>query len=558
MIKLDLSILADSTCDFLVNKLIEISKESDVDLELNIRNYPIDQIELNLLNQHSDIYTNASDVVVIYESSEKLLGMFFDFENKSKFADHIFETKKTELDNLIQFTSSKIILFNYVEINDLVFGNFSAKTKDSFIFQIRKLNYLISEYVLDLSRLSVLDLSTIQNREGRNTLLNPSLFFNYSLNLSIDVFTLVAEQLFTILKTQLGLFNKCLILDLDNTLWGGVIGDDGIENIQLGNLGIGKTFSHLQSWAKQLKERGVIICICSKNFENIAKEVFENHPDMKIRLNDISVFVCNWESKVENIKKIQKILNISFDSMVFIDDNPFERNLVRQSLDGITVPELPEDPALYLPFLIQQNLFETFVNQQTNLDRTKLYQSEQKRIEERSEHKDLNSFLQGIGMTSKFSSLNEFNIPRVSQLSMRSNQFNTRTIRYTKDELAHLSSDPNYFSLIFELEDKFGSHGIVSFVMLKKQSSKEVFIENWAMSCRVLNRTMEQFIMNQLVQLCKENSIERLNAEFIASPKNKLVQNLYPDLTFLSTKPNKYKVDIFEFSPLKNYITKVQ
>ena len=165
---------------------------------------------------------------------------------------------------------------------------------------------------------------------------------------------------------------------MDNTLWGGIIGDDGIENIQIGNLGIGKAFSEFQQWIKKLKNRGIIICICSKNTEVLAKEPFENHPDMILKLKDISIFIANWKNMADNIRTIQSILNIGFDSMVFIDDNPFERNILRQNIPEICVPELPDDPAEYLNFLYTLNLFETVNITKDDFKRTVQYQNEAK------------------------------------------------------------------------------------------------------------------------------------------------------------------------------------
>ena len=203
------------------------------------------------------------------------------------------------------------------------------------------------------------DLSSIQNQAGKANCFQPALYINTEMVLSVDVLPEVAFKTIELIGAMSGNFKKCLVVDLDNTLWGGVIGDDGLENIQLGSLGIGKAFTEFQYWIKKLKNRGIIIAVCSKNTESIAKEPFEKHPDMVLRLEDIAVFVANWENKADNIRQIQSILNIGFDSMVFLDDNPFERNMVRENITGITVPELPADPADYLEFLYQQNLFET-------------------------------------------------------------------------------------------------------------------------------------------------------------------------------------------------------
>ena len=331
------------------------------------------------------------------------------------------------------------------------------------------------------------------------------------------------------------------MLHYDNTLWGGIIGDDGIENIKLGNLGIGKSFVDFQHWIKKLKERGIIICICSKNNEEIAKNVFVNHPDMVLSLDDISLFVSNWNSKVDNIKNIQKSLNIAFDSMVFIDDNPYERNSVKDNIPLITVPDLPKDPSNYVSFLSDKNLFETVTSSNIDKDRTKLYQTEYERVKSRDNFTDLSDYMINLNMKSKVELLNSYNIPRVSQLSQRSNQFNLRTIRYDDNDLIQIMNSSDSYGLVFDLKDKFGDHGIISFLILKKTSIDEVFIENWAMSCRVLERGMENFIINYLLKFCKSHNIELITAEYIETSKNSLVKNLYEKLGFELIE-NKYSL----------------
>ena len=229
--------------------------------------------------------------------------------------------------------------------------------------------------------LFICDIAGLQNKFGRNMMFAPNIYVSTEMVLSVDAIPYVSSRVIDIIAACQGQFKKCLILDLDNTLWGGIIGDDGIEGIQLGHgLGIGKVFTEFQMWIKKLKQRGIIICIVSKNDEEKAKEPFKRHPDMILKLEDIAVFQANWETKVDNIRTIQKILNIGFDSIIFLDDNPFERNIVRENIPGITVPELPEDPGMYLEYLYSLNLFETASYSALDKDRTQQYQIEAQRV----------------------------------------------------------------------------------------------------------------------------------------------------------------------------------
>jgi FkbH-like protein len=374
---------------------------------------------------------------------------------------------------------------------------------------------------------------------------------------SIDALPCFAQSVVQIISAFQGTFKKCVILDLDNTVWGGVIGDDGLENIQIGQLGIGKAFTEFQYWIKKLQQRGIIVAVCSKNTESIAKEPFEKHPDMVLKLADIAVFVANWENKADNIRKIQKILNIGFDSMVFLDDNPFERNMVRENIPQITIPELPEDPALYLDYLYGLNLFETLSYSGEDTQRTQQYQKEAERIVFQESFANEDEFLKSLNMISDTKPFDSFTIPRVAQLSQRSNQFNLRTIRYTEDDVKRLSQSDNYFTLSFTLEDKFGDNGLVCAVILEKKDNQTLFIDTWFMSCRVLKRGVEAYVLNSLVELAKANGYTTLSGEYIPTPKNEMAKDHYKNLGFEpSPVEGIWQLDVTAYQQKTNYITK--
>jgi FkbH-like protein len=371
--------------------------------------------------------------------------------------------------------------------------------------------------------------------------------------LSLEVLPEVARKTVDIIAATDGKFKKCLVVDLDNTLWGGVIGDDGMENIQIGGLGIGKAFTEFQYWIKKLKERGIIIAVCSKNTESIAKEPFEKHPDMILRLDDIAVFMANWETKVDNIRQIQSILNIGFDSMVFLDDNPFERGIVRENIAGITVPELPEDPADYLEFLYQQNLFETISFSGEDAERTKQYQVEAQRTMLQKSFTNEDDFLKSLNMVSLVEPFNKFNAPRVAQLSQRSNQFNLRTIRYTEADIESFANSPDFFPLTFTLEDKFGDNGLISVILLRTQDEDSLFVDTWLMSCRVLKRGMENFVLNEIVNVAKQNNFATIIGEYIPTAKNAMVKDHYKNLGF-ARKNNQWVLNVLDYEPRKTFI----
>jgi len=527
-----IAVLGDTSTQFLAQAIRGMGFEKELDITVWEADY--NQIERQVFDTTSELYEFKPEIVILFQSSHKLLGKY----NKLQ-PNQYSLLAQTELESIknINFTifnnlASKVIFFNYTEINDAVFGNYANKIESSFLFQLRKLNYELMLYASENADFYLCDISSVQNQVGKSVFFQPTIYINAEMILSLDVLPEITSKTVDIINALTGKFKKCLILDLDNTLWGGVIGDDGLENIQLGHLGIGKAFTELQYWIKKLKNRGVVIAVCSKNSETVAKEPFKKHPDMVLHLEDIAVFVANWNNKVDNINHIQSVLNIGFDSMVFLDDNPFERNMVRESIPEICVPELPEDPADFLEYLYALNLFETVTFSDEDTERTKLYQIENQRNIVQQKFANEDDFLESLNMLSNVETFNKFNTPRVVQLSLRSNQFNLRTVRYTEADIKSMVKQENYFTFAFSLEDKFGDNGLIGVIILQKENQETLFINSWFMSCRVLKRGMENFILNTIAHFAKEKGFTFLKGEYIPTSKNEMVANHYLNLDF--------------------------
>lgn len=526
---------------------------------INLFETEYNQVERQLLDPTSDLYQFNADFIVIFQSTHKL---------GEHHAMLTTEEQVTLADDRIGFLASvcenpalagkKIIYFNYPEIEDTVFGSYANKVASSFTFQVRKLNYELMRLSQQYQNLFICDIAGIQNKLGRDVMFAANVYTSTEMILSMDALPYVASRVLDIVCAVKGQFKKCLILDLDNTVWGGVIGDDGLEGIQLGHgLGIGKAFTEFQMWVKKLKQRGIIICVASKNNEETAKEPFEKHPDMVLKLDDIAVFQANWETKVDNIRTIQSILNIGFDSMVFLDDNPFERNMVRENIMGITVPELPEDPAEYLEHLYSLNLFETASYSNLDKDRTKQYQVEAQRVSLSKTFTNEADFLKSLNMVSVVSGFTKFNTPRVAQLSQRSNQFNLRTVRYTDADIEALANDPNVIDLSFTLEDKFGDNGLIAVVIMKPLDKETLFVDTWFMSCRVLKRGMENFTLNTMVEKAKFAGYKKIIGEYLPTSKNKMVENHYIGLGFTKIEKSEtaqFELEVDEYPNRECYI----
>jgi FkbH-like protein len=305
---------------------------------------------------------------------------------------------------------------------------------------------------------------------------------------------------------------------------------------------------------KKLQQRGIIVCICSKNTESVAKEPFEKHPDMVLRMKDIVIFMANWENKVDNIRHIQKILNIGFDSMVFLDDNPFERNIVRNNIPNITVPDLPGDPAEYLEYLYTLNLFETASYSSEDIIRTEQYQKESERAMAQESCTDEDDFLKRLNMFSGVRPFDSYSSPRVAQLSQRTNQFNMRTVRYTENDIKNIVSSGRYVTLAFSLEDNYGDYGIICAVIMEKRKPSELFIDSWFMSCRVFNRGMESFVMNNIVEAANSIGYKSIIGEYIATSKNVIVKDIFAYYGFIQDD-NLWRLNTSLYRPQKCFIS---
>lgn len=525
-------------------------------IALNVFDADYNQIDAQVMDDSSELYQMTPDFTLFWLCTEKLYEEFCQSTNQSDFANQIITYLECYWNRVNQHYKTTILQFNFTQIDDRIFGNYGNKTQDSFLFQIRKLNYLLMEKCTQYKNVFIIDIEYLQQIYGEDRIKDNKMYYIAKMPLSTKILPEVAKQTIDVIKAMKGKIKKCVILDLDNTLWGGVIGDDGLENIQIGELGLGHAFSEFQMWLKELQKRGIILAVCSKNEEATAKEPFLNHPEMVLRMEDIAMFVANWEDKASNIKTIQHTLNIGMDSIVFFDDNPFERNLVKSMIPDITVPDLPEDPSQYLNYIKSLNLFETATYSETDKNRTKQYQEEIGRVNLQKQFSSYSEYLESLEMVAEAKPFDKFHFSRIAQLTQRSNQFNLRTVRYTEQEIEQLVNEKEHLTLYFTLKDKFGDYGLISVVVMDKQPENTLFISEWLMSCRVLKRGMEEFILDEIIKTAEENGFDKVIGEYIRTPKNNMVSELYKKMGFEEISKDKYKVNIAEYIKHKTYIQK--
>ncbi len=529
-------VLADSASQYLATAISGHAKYYKINL--NVLESEYDTIDLEINNENSALNKSNFDFLLLNRTTEKLYYRFqmLDTFEKKNFANILAQW----YDNFAQkYIHSAIIINNFYQIGFSVFGNYASNVEHDFNRQLRKLNYLLDELTSKHKHLKIINVDILQSYSSIENRIDYRFYYSASLTFGLQFLPALSKSYIDIIKAIKGIeLKKCIIFDLDNTLWGGIIGDDGLENIEIGNIGNGKIYTEIQMWAKELKERGVILCVCSKNNEDTAQSPFLEHEEMILNLKDISVFVANWNNKADNIRYIQSVLEIGFDSMVFIDDNPAERLIVKNELPLVTVPELPDDPINFLHYLKNLNLFETSSFVEDDSNRTEMYQKEAARRNFSMNFSSMDDYLSSLKMVCRIQELNEKTIPRVAQLSQRSNQFNLRTIRYNENDLVKMANDESIFTACFELSDIFGSHGLISVIIAKRIKENTFLIDTWIMSCRVLKRGMEEFCLNYLMSEVKKKNIEFLVGEYIPTQKNKIVIDHYKNLGFIQNEEN--------------------
>jgi FkbH-like protein len=445
-----------------------------------------------------------------------------------------------------------------------IFGSFDRMVPTTPSQLVSRLNDLLCD-AAKTDGVALLDIGRQSQHDGIDAWFDVRRWLQAKQEIKPEASALYGELFARIVSAQRGRSRKCLVFDLDNTLWGGVIGDDGIEGIILGpGSAQGEAHLALQDYGVQLKERGVILAVCSKNDLAIAETAFRTHPEMRLKRSDITAFMANWDDKAQNLVKIAAQLNIGIDSLVFVDDNPIERARIREALPTVAVPELPEDPAGYAQTLAQAGYFEAVNFTQEDRERAELYGKDAKRSALLSVSTSMDVFLSGLEMSVVHSPFGKSDMARVTQLINKTNQFNTVTQRYTAEEVATRANGPEYITLQFRLLDRYGDNGIVSVVILGPTSEAGVLeIETWVMSCRVFGRELEFETMNIVAEAARQKGAHRIVASYIPTERNAIVKDLYSNLRFTpigvadkSDDSTRWQLDLRDYQLRKTHITR--
>ena len=490
-------------------------------------------IKMDVLDNKSPFYQFNPDYVIIlpyHEDIKNFPHLLADNEIIKQCITEVETFYKDLWKNISQIEKVRILQCNYVIPPIRILGNLEYQedySKNSFLAALNKM--LVEQ---SSANVTVVDIDALACNIGKyNWFDYPAYFLNKTfvrLDYMPECVMTFAKQI----QIMQGQTKKCLVLDLDNTLWGGVIGDDGLEGIQLDpNNAIGEAYRFFQSYCLELRKRGVILAVCSKNDEAVAKEAFERNENMILHLDDISCFVANWDNKADNLRKIAHDLNIGIDSLVFFDDNPAEREIVKQFLKDVQVIDVPVDPALYVLQMEKEQPFEWLQLTQEDLERTDSYKSNQKREHLQESYVDYDEYLKALDMKGETSLVKQSEISRFAQLINKSNQFNLRTIRYTESEIQNMQREDNVRCLYGKLSDRYGNYGLITCVILRKLDDV-CFIDTWVMSCRVLKRGVEYMMFDIILKFAKEWKCTSIQAEYIKTKKNHMVESFYESLGF--------------------------
>ena len=525
---LRIALLSDAASQQFVPVLRALFAENQVNVELFEGAF--DGIELEVFDEHSALYDFDPNTIVLALSAQALRNSYF----RSLDGDFVASTLARIQDlwsSLRSHSKAQILQFNYAIPSERYLGTYDVHVPGSLYAATKTINALMAKAAMQTVDVTLCDVDAISANIGRSQWFDDRLWNMTKAFCKLDFLPIVCQNVTEILLTQMGRVRKCVILDLDNTLWGGVVGDQGHLGVEIGPHGDGEAFWHFQHYILGLKKRGVILAVCSKNDLANALEPFDKNPDMVLKRSDIALFVANWDNKADNIRAIRENLNIGLDSMVFLDDSPFERNLVRQMLPDICVPELPEDPAEYVQYLSSLNLFETRCYSAEDVQRTDLYKRDADRTELRMRSSDIDEYLGSLEMTISIARFDEANLSRIAQLTQRSNQFNVTTRRRSEGECNAMMLNAQCIPLYAKLADRFGDHGLISVVSMLV-SSEGLLITDWLMSCRVLARGVEEYLMNHVINIALTRDIPKVCAEYIPTAKNSMVKDLFTRFGF--------------------------
>ena len=549
------AVVSGTTFDFIADAAPAAAARHGVALELLVA--PLDLVEQEVFAPGSATYAFRPDATLI-AVDHRWLGLdrpAFDTADAAARVAAAHDRVGAIAAALVDNGGGTPILCTVPTPTAPLFGSFDR----GFAGSVRAMVAAFNAGLADVAQRSsgvIFDVAALADLVGLARWFDAPLYNMYKLPFAASAVPLYVDWFGRLLGAMRGRTRKCLVLDLDNTCWGGVIGDDGIEGIRIGpGSPEGESFLAVQHAALLLKDRGIILAVSSKNDDANARAPFRDHPDMALRENDIAVFQANWQDKATNIEAIARTLEIGLDALVFLDDNGAERAQVRAALPTVAVPELPSDPALYAEILGAAGYFEAISFSSEDRSRAQSYAANAQRIEVQKQSRNLGDYLATLEMVIGHAPFDAIGRSRISQLINKSNQFNLTTRRYTEAEIAAVEAHPAAYTQQTRLADRFGSFGMIGVIIARPHpraadgAADAWDIDTWLMSCRVLGRRVDESMLAQLVAAARQQGIATLHAAYKPTTKNGMVAGHYDALGFalvgeLASGERQYRLEV--------------
>ncbi len=527
-------------------------------IELEVTEAPYGQYRQELLNPASALYRNRPDFIILAVHEGEFALPSVSANPEREVATEI--SRWTSLwDAAALHSAGRVVQFNFALPAEQPFGHLGVRMPGTRYAMAQAVNAGLGSAAG--TRVDILDCERLSALVGKERWLDPRYWHLSKQAVSLQVLPLMARHLAAVIAADLGLSRKCLVLDLDNTLWGGVIGEDGLAGIKLGGDATGESFVAFQEYILRLKHKGVILAACSKNNEVDAREPFESHPDMKLKLDDFAVFVANWDTKPDNLVRIAGILNIGLDALVFVDDNPVECAAVRRELPQVDVIALPEDPAYYARSLSRYLLFETASFTGEDAQRTAQYRARAEVASLEKSARSLEELWASLDMVATIAPFDEVNLPRIVQLIGKTNQFNLTTRRHGLPQVEAFTRNPDCIHFSLRLRDRFADHGLVGLIIAVQQR-QIIEIDTWLMSCRVIGRSVEKTMLEYLYSHATRRGVTVIRGLYIPTAKNQLVKEIYGEMGFTRLEENSgaqaWEYDLAGVGPIKNHYIQIK
>lgn len=538
-------------------KLIEIlSSKKKLDNKKKIKIKILSNLILNNLSDIlgyflSEIGLSSEIVIGDYDNiiqethntkNYDLIIIFYEFGNIVDDLDtHLFTKNKNYLEKIIKKTKKDLEFINSNIPKDkmIFFNKFSFRGFVNHLNNYKNINYIVDElnnYVqkINNNKTLLIDIENIFIELGLDNCVDKRLFYSSKVLYKPAFFIEYSKLITSILLHKLGLAKKVLILDCDNTLWKGIVGDDGPDKIEMSkNTELGLYFNKVQQILKSYKEKGILICLCSKNNPENVDEILESHPDMLIKNEDILIKKVNWQEKYKNIIEISNELNIHPDSFVFLDDSDFEINSVKHYLPEVMCIQVPKEISEYPKLILQLNsILETKTFTSEDSKKYQLYKDEINRKISKESSSSIDEYLGSLNLNLKIEINNLKHVTRISQLTSKTNQFNLNKQIFDEDDIKKMINDKNHFFFTGQVEDNFGDMGITNLAILEIDEKYNAIIKNMIMSCRVFGRMIEYSFFNQILNFLKKKNISQISSVFEKTQKNKQFSSFYVDNGF--------------------------